>query len=459
MRRIGLWLFIFLGLNLVYSDTLFLTLEKAINLALANNRLIAQTKEKVKEAMAGKGIALGALLPQMSLSGTYYRLDRVSKFSMVFPRYENLPLPVIDPTTGETIGFTPPIPMIVGGDTFGMELGVRNNYLLRGTIQQTLFTWGKLYNAYRIAGLSLDMEKENLRATEGAVKVSVVEGFYQAFLAQKTLELLTESKEQLQRHWERVKRLYEKGLASRLDLLRTEVKLAEVETSVLRMKNNRQLALNSLLLSLGLDLETPVFLSVELDSNPVRIDLATAEKMAQEKRPEIQQLRSAIKITRLGKEIALTSNLPTLFSQLNYDYKKPLGLENKWGTDWNLTLGFQMPFFTGFSNYNRIKQAQARERQAKIALALLEEGIKLEVSSLVNTLNQEWENIALQKKNLRLAEEALSLAEKSYEAGLITNLEYLDSQIALASSQISYWSSLANYQIVWAKLKRAMGEF
>jgi len=459
MKRTSLCLFIFLGLNLIYSDTLLLTLDKAINLALANNRLIAQTKEKVKEAMAGKGIALGALLPQMTLSGTYYRLDRVSKFSMVFPRYENFPLPVIDPTTGETIGFTPPIPMIVGADTFGMELGVRNNYLLRGTIQQTLFTWGKLYNVYRIAGLSLDMEKENLRATEGAVKVSVVETFYQTFLAQKTLELLNESKEQLQRHWERVKRLYDKGLASRLDLLRTEVKLAEIEASVLRMENNFQLALKSLLLSLGLDLETPVLLSVELDSTPARIELESAQKTALAKRPESKQLRAALKVAHLGKEIALTSNLPTLFSQLNYDYKKPVGLENKWGTDWNVTLGFQMPLFTGFSNYNKIKQAQARERQAKIALTILEEGIKLEVTSLVNTLNQEIENIALQKKNLRLAEEAFSLAGKSYEAGLVTNLEYLDSQISFLSSQISYWSSLANYQIVLTKLKKAMGEF
>ncbi|MEO0102117.1 MAG: TolC family protein [candidate division WOR-3 bacterium] len=446
------------GFELLSADTLFLTLDKAISLALQNNRLIAQTKEKIAEAAALKGIAFSALLPQINASGTYYRTDRLNKFTMAVPIYDNLPLPVINPLTGETIGFTPPIPIIIGADTLTMALGARDNYLLRGTIQQTLFTWGKLWHAYQIAGISLDIEKEGLKRTEAEVKVSVVEGFYQTFLAQKTVELLEESQKQLKRHWERVRLLYEKGLANRLDFLRTEVKLAEMEVSLSRMKNNAQLALASFRSTLGLE-EIPIVLSVTLEPDEWSVDLDSAIKTAGVQRPEIQQLRSAIEIARRSKQIALSSNLPTLFSQLNYDYKKPIGLENKWGTDWNLTIGFTMPIFAGFSNLAKIRQSQARERQARLSLALVEEGIKMEVQALVNTLNQEMKNIETQKKNLLLAKEALSLAEKSYENGLITNLEYLDCSLTLYQSQISYWQSLANYQIVKAKLKKAIGEF
>lgn len=447
-----------LGFGLLSADTLFLTLDKAISYALQNNRLIAQAKEKIAEASALKGVAFGSLLPQINVSGTYYRTDRLNKFTMAVPIYDNLPLPVINPLTGETIGFTPPIPIIIGADTLTMALGARDNYLLRGTIQQTLFTWGKLWSAYQIAGISLDMEKEVLRRTEAEVKVSVVEGFYQTFLAQKTVELLEESQKQLKRHLERVRLLYEKGLATRLDFLRTEVKLAEMEISLARMKNSAQLSLSSFRSTLGLE-EIPIVLSVTLEPDEWLIDLDSAIKTAFAKRPEIKQSRLAIEITKRSRQIALTANLPTFFSQLNYDYKKPIGLENKWGTDWSLTLGFAMPIFTGFSNQSKIRQSQARERQARLSGALVEEGIKLEVQALVNALNQERENIKTQKKNLSLAAEVLSLAERSYENGLITNLEYLDCQIALSQSQISYWQSLANYQIVQAKLKKAIGEF
>ncbi|MEO0098030.1 MAG: TolC family protein [candidate division WOR-3 bacterium] len=460
-RRANSWfLFLYLfGFRLLTADTLLLTLEKSIALALQNNRLISQTKAKIEEMVYQKGITFSSFLPQINLSGTFYRTDRINKFNLVAPRYENLPLPVVDPLTGETIGFTPPIPLIVGVDTLALELGARNNYLLRGTVQQTLFTWGKVWYAYRIAGLSLNLEKEGLKVVEGQVKVAVVEGFYQAFLAQKMVDLLLKSQEQLERHLSRVKMLYERGLANRLDLLKTEVKLAEVAVQVARMRNNAQMALASLCSTLGLDINTPVVLAAELEREDWSLSAEEAIQTALVKRPELSQLREAIKIVQLTKRIALTANLPTFFGQLNYDYKNPVGFEKRWGSDWNLTLGFTLPLFTGFSNLNKIKQAQAKERQAQLALKLAEEGIKLEVLSFVNALNQERENIIAQEKNLQVAREALSLAEKGYESGFVTNLDYLDSSLSLSQSEIAYWQSLANYQIIKAKLKRAIGEF
>jgi outer membrane protein TolC len=49
------------------------------------------------------------------------------------------------------------------------------------------------------------------------------------------------------------------------------------------------------------------------------------------------------------------------------------------------------------------------------------------------------------------------MAETGYQNGLVTNLEYLDTQLALTQSRVSYLSSLANHRIAGARLRQAMG--
>jgi outer membrane protein TolC len=144
--------------------------------------------------------------------------------------------------------------------------------------------------------------------------------------------------------------------------------------------------------------------------------------------------------------------------QANGSYKNPVGLTEGWGPDWNATAGVSMPIFTGMSNYNKLKAAQARQRQALVGLAMVEDGVRLEVRALALALNQEAKNAAYQKKNVEVAEAALGLAQARYENGLLTNLDYMDSQLALTQSRVAYLNALANYRVARAKLQKAVGE-
>ena len=89
---------------------------------------------------------------------------------------------------------------------------------------------------------------------------------------------------------------------------------------------------------------------------------------------------------------------------------------------------------------------------------MVEDGIRLEVKAQVLGLNQEAKNAAYQQKNVEVAEAALELAQARYENGLLTNLDYMDSQLALTQSRVAYLNALANYQIAKAKLAKATGQ-
>ncbi len=457
MKNKTLGIFVILSvLTITFAqvDTLQLDIDMAVELALKNNHTVQLAKAKLQEAASGKGAAFGSFLPQISASGTYYRAGTVNEIG--FAKYGETSFPVIG-TNGDTIGNTAPILSIVGETTFG--LGSADNFDLRGTVQQTLFTWGKLINAYRIAGLSFNIEQEVFRQAQAQTRVQATEGFYGALLAQQMAELMRESYEQLSRHVNQVQQLYENGLARKLDLMRAKVGLTNIQVQLKQMENTAKLALASLRTTLGLKRNIPIILSGDLEFQLWNIDLIQAIDSALMKRPELMQLRKTVQIADLGTRIALTANLPTAFAQFNYDYKKPVGFDPEWGTDWNLTVGITMPIFTGLSNWHKLKQAKARQRQSKVGVAMLEDGIRLEVQALVNTLDQETENINAQKENVDVAEEALKLAETSYQNGLITNLEYMDTQLALLQSRVSYLNSLANYKIAKAKLQKAIGEF
>lgn len=464
MRKRIIWFFIsglifVLAVPVARADTLLLTVERAVELALKNNYQLKQNEEKVLEAAAGKGAAFGSFLPQISASGSYTRLGAVNQFEMVAPVYQMLPLRVYDPMTGQIIGFTDSVPLPVGADTVRMALGSQNNYLLRGTVQQTLFTWGKLINAYQIAGLSLEAQKAARDQARQETKFSAVQAFYQALLAEKSAQLLNESYEQLQRHVAQVEKLYDNGLASRLDVMRARVSLTNMANQVAQVKNGAELARAALANLLGLEPGTAFVLESELAAETTGLDTAGALRRAKENRPELAQLRRLVEIADRSVRIARTANLPTLFAAANFDYKKPVGFKDEWGKDWNATLGVSLPIFTGLTNYHKLKQAQSKYRQAFLSLKMVESAIDLDVQAALASLGQEKNNIVYQGENVKVAEEAFRLAEERYQNGLLSNLEFLDIQLQLTQSRVAYLNALANYQIARARFLRAVGEF
>jgi outer membrane protein TolC len=439
------------------ADTLQLDAAKAVELALANNRQIAQALAKLDEAAAGKNVAFGSFLPQVTAGGTYTRLGTVNEFTMMAAHESVFGLPVFD-LQGKPIGQTIPIPVAVGVDTFHLALGSANNYALTGTVQQTLFTWGKLINAYRIAGLNLDLQQQAAAQARAQVRVDATQGFYQALLARKTVDVMNDAMRQLKGHVGQVQSLYDNGMATKLDLMKATLGLQQMEAQVSQIENGAELARAALLNTLGLDPGTPVSFAEDLVPDTMTVDLDEATQQAIEKRPELLQLRDAARMAGLGVSISRTANLPTAFVQANGYYKNPVGFTTGWGTDWNATAGISMPLFTGLANLNKLKQAQARERQAKVGLAMAEDGIRLDVQASVLSLNQEARNRAYQQKNVEVAEAALGLAEQRFQNGLLTNLDYMDSQLALTQARVAYLNALANYQIAKARLQKAVGE-
>jgi outer membrane protein TolC len=402
-----------------------LTLEKSIEIALQSNKKVLAARERVAGTKGELIVARAGFLPVLSLGGNYLRLAEGQKISM-------------------------------GG---GSEIVVRaeDTYSASATIEQPIFTWGRILNSYRQAISNQKIQQEDYKREINLLKFKVTESFYNLILARELLNLSQESYAQMERHLQQVEDRYENGLASKFDLLRARVQLANLKPQLIRSKNNLTLAENYFKSLLGLPSQEEVSLKGELKYEPMEIELSEAIEEALRNRPEVISLKEGENIALTRVHLASASNKPILSAVYNYQFQKPYHWEDEWGKEWNATVVLQFPIFSGFSTRGKVLQSQSQLQEVKYNLEDMKQEIELEVREAYLILRQEQETIISQQENIVQAEEAMGIAEKRYVSGLISNLEFMDTQLALTQAKTAYLQSLANYLIAKAKLIKAMG--
>lgn len=401
-----------------------LSLEESMEVAFKNNKRVLGAKEMLREAKGNLITARAGFLPTISIQPTYTRIG--VPFSIKMPEMD----------------------MVIGGE---------ESYSVRASVQQPVFTWGRVSSGYRLARANLKAQEEDYRRERNNLRFNVSKSFYGVLLAEELAKLSEESYAQMERHYKQVENLYQNGMASKLDLLRAEIQLADIKPQVIRARNGFKLAQVSFNTLLGLEPEIPVELEGELKYESFAVDLEESIRNALKHRPEVISLRERKKMARSGIALARAGNKPSLLAIYNYQYQKPFHWKEEWGEDWNVGLALNFPVFSGFSNYGEVVQAKSQLEQVQFAIDELKDGIRLGVTEIYLRMEQEKETIISQEKNVKQAEEILGIAEERYRNGMITNLEYMDTQLALTRAKTTYLQALANHLIAKAQFTKAMG--
>lgn len=410
-----------------------ITLSEAIEMALEHNEGILAARDAVREAGAGVTIARSGFLPMIDVQGSYTRLAELPAIEMEIP--------------------------VLG--TQKLQMGEIENYIARASLQQPLFTWGKIVNGYQIANLNVEASQEDYRKQKNELVFNVTKSFYGILVMRELVKLTEEAYKQTANHMDAVEKRYKAGVASNFDLLRAKVQLKNMEPQVIKVKNGLELAKTGFKALLGLPQDTIINLKGELDvdvGTQYIVPLQESIDYAKSNRPEVKALELRKEMAGKALAIAKKANWPNIALTANYDYKKPVYFKNEWGTDWNITVALQMPIFTGFGNLGKTRQAKYQFSQAEHGLNLLKEGIEMEVRASYLQLEEAKKLVESQKENIAQAEEALSIVEERYKQGLATSLEVMDTQLAVTKAKTNWLQSLSDYLIAKAKLEKAIGK-
>lgn len=245
---------------------------------------------------------------------------------------------------------------------------------------------------------------------------------------------------------------YAAGSVAHLDVIKAQVDLAEVETSLLgnaRDVANARAALNRLLnRPLGASIETADTLGV-----PAPLPaLDSLEATALTVRPELRGLASARSSAGTAAALAQEYWLPDVSLGVAKNLQQGVP------TSYTTTVGFSVPLFFWNHQSGEVAEARHHEREMTAAYADLQAEVDQDVRTSYATAATAITQVAyLREALLPETRQALDIALVSYGLGGSSALDVLDARRDLLDAESQYADALGAANDARADLERAVG--
>lgn len=390
-----------------------LTLDQALDQALANQPQLRQASASVQAAQARQQAAQAPMLPQVSLSSTYQLSS-----------------------TNVSSG---------GGYTVGAN------------VSQLLYDFGQASNRAAAAAANTANQRQSAENVRQQVALNVRNAFFGAQAAKVLVGVARETLANQQRHADRIQRMVQVGSRAPIDLALTRKDLANAQVQLIRAENDYASAraqLNQLMGregSLEFDVASGAFPAVSGEQQPV--DALVREAL--EHRPEVAALQEQQRAQEASLRVIKGANSPTLRATAGTSYGDSRSLASGPGLNGGLSLSW--PLWNGGGTQAQVTEAEAELSGLAAQTDLQRQQIRLEIEQARLAIQSGQGAVKAAAESVRNAQEQLRLAEGRYEAGVGNILELSDAQLAVTtarSQQVQEEQRLAQAR---ARLIKALG--
>lgn len=396
-----------------------LTLQDCLDIALRENRILNQSKAKVKSAKARKDQVKATQLP---VASALLQNAQLSK------------------------------PSSTAADSQDTR---------RVSITENLQPFGKFQAQKRATEASIRAAEAEASRNEIDVAFQVTRGFYDFILAEQLRKVASESVDQLTHHRQNTKALVEAGSAPRFDLIRAEVQLSSAMPPLIRATHAITDSLADLLNLIGLDPTGFSKIDGELpESIPASIPLDESEalRIAVDHRPDLKNARALAETAKQNLTVTRRNLQPSVqLSHVIDDIRGTRAPLNNYHLGHTTQLGLVFPFFDSGLSRAQTREAVANLEQAKLNQESTLSTLHVEVRKAISGLTESFEVLKSQEKNVEQAQEALNIAEKAYQTGAKTSLDVLDAQVALTQARTLRFQALRDRAVSLAQYEKALG--
>lgn len=421
-----------------------LTLKDAIRYALENKadaekaRLeVTKSEYKIQEVRANA-------LPNISASG-----------GMVYN--PKLQATYIDASTFAFPG------MPASNEPIKMEMGQKWSANAEAKLTQVLFNQ-TVFMGLKAARTTREFYMLNQQLTENEIIEKVAQAYYQVYQTRQTLENIESNLALTEKTANVVKGLNQSGLSKKIDVDRTTVAVNNLKSARQQALNGVQLSENALKYMIGMPMSEVITLPKEgFEAN---YDLAF-EKGNSNTRIELQVLEKQKQLLDLNTKVQRAALYPSLALQATYGYlsmgpKTPIiyGKKDKvYGADYSaITLGVNIPIFSGFGTRAKIHQAQIESQVLEATLKDTRLAMDLAYENAHSQLTNNLLTIDSQKENVKLAEEVLLNTQNNYQQGLASLTDLLEAERSLSDAKNNYTNALLDYKLAEIQLLKSQGK-
>jgi outer membrane protein len=410
-----------------------LSLDEAVRLGLENSHQLNISRLQVRSADARWSEINSARLPSLKFNAIYTRLSDIDPFNIETP-FGN----------------------------FELTPNIVNTYTFRLTLQQPIFTGFRLSSSSNIAEYNYRAQEQQYNADREELILNIKTAYWNVFKAIRFLNVVEENVGQIKAHLNDVQNLFNEGLATKNDVLKVQVQLAEAELRHIDTRNQVRLSKVNLSNILGIPLSSDV--EIQKDIKPDLIDVENLDvfvESAYQNRPELKSIEYRMKAGERGVTLARSGWYPQLFVTGNYNYAQPnqriFPQQEEFKGTWDVSVALSWDIWNWGSTSNQTEQASASLEQARESFESVKDNISLEVTQNYLTMQQSREKIYVAENSISQAEENYRVTNEKFRNGLILSSELLDAEVALLQANTNYIQSLVDYEIAKARLEKSSG--
>ncbi len=416
-----------------------LSIDQALQIGFDKSKGLHASLMQVQYADAKSSETSTLLLPSVKFGGAYTRLSSVPAFEV------DLPLP-------------PPAP-----SHFVLSPSILDNYNLRVSVQQPLFTGWKVRSAVDAADFTAQAVQKDYEEDKRDLVYNIRNAYWNLSKALELQKVVDENVEQIRAHVKDAQSWQAQGLVTNNDVLKVQVQLSEAQLRQIDAKNAVQLARIVLNNTIGIPLQTMVNLTSTLDHAPK--DFAPLDELvrqALEKRADVNSMKYKVKAGESGVSMATSNWFPQVYLTGNYYFNRPnqriQPVVDQFKNTWDLGVGMSFDIWNWGTTVHQTDEAKAQLAQAQDGLAQLQDGVTLDVTSNYLNLQRTRERIGVAREGVQQAEENYRITSTKFKQGLSVNTDLLDAEVALLQAKTNYTQALTDFELAEASLERSVGE-
>ena len=368
------------------QETLNLTLDKALEIALADNPTIKVADQEIVLKKEANKEAWMTLLPELSVGGTWQYTIKAPEMKLNGMSFR------------------------MGDDDVSTAAGT-------ATLSLPIFA-PAVYKSMSLTKTDILLAQEKARSSRLDLINQVTKAYYQLMLTQDSYEVLQKSYALAEENYNVVNSRYEQGLVSEYDKISAEVQMRNVKPSVVSAENGVRLSKLQLKVLMGItenidlvvteslnDYETLVFTN-QLDNNNLGL----------ENNSTMRQFDLNADMLKKNVGLAWSNFMPTLGVALTGQYQSMYNnhwnvFDYSWVGSSQLMFSLNIPIFKA-SNFTKLKTARLQRTQLELNRVDVERKLNMQVESYRNNMQASSEQVLSNKEAMNQANKALSISKK-----------------------------------------------
>jgi outer membrane protein TolC len=330
------------------------------------------------------------------------------------------------------------------------------NFVSTVSVIWTLFDSGQTWYGTRQAKIA---DKIASLMSEQARQQTIAQaaiGYAGLLLCRETLNVIEQSLNLANANAKVVRSRFENGFVVKSDMLRANVRIAELEQAKFQAESQFEISCASLNAIMGepsdsrYEFVTPLDMLTHADqSYEYWLDLAMS------KRSDYQAIIQKYAMTEEEVKKAEAAHLPSLSLFGNYEVNSEKFSE----TGDNYTIGAMVKInaFSGFRDAAKVNEAKAMLNQVGLMRQDAEANIRVETRQAYANAKSAWQRIEVAKAAWSQSEEGLKIVSDRYKNGLLTIVHLMDAEVALEQSRKNLYQAYHDYKVASARLALAAG--